>query len=65
MQPEQPVQRDASAVPEAAAARWTLSWTAPDAGGPVVLHAAAVAGDGDDSELGVFVYTTEATSRPD
>jgi hypothetical protein len=65
LRPEQPMQQDASAAPEAAAARWALSWTAPDAGGPVVLHAAAVAGDGDDSELGDFVYTTEAASRPD
>lgn len=46
--------------PEAGSARWKLSWTAPESAGKVVLHAAAVAGDGDDSQLGDHVYTFEA-----
>lgn len=39
--------------------RWRLSWTAPDSGAPVTLHAAAVAGGGDESQAGDFVYTLE------
>jgi len=45
--------------------RWKLSWTAPEAGGRVLLHAAAVAGDGDESQAGDYVYTLEAVSTPD
>jgi hypothetical protein len=45
--------------------RWQLSWTAPDAAAPVVVHAAAVAGNADESELGDFVYTAELTSQPE
>lgn len=45
------------------AVRWTLSWTAPDAAESVVVHAAAVAADGDDSELGDRVYTLEAAAE--
>ena len=42
---------------------WTLRWTAPAAGGgPVIFHAAANAGNDDDSELGDVVHTTSATS---
>ncbi|MGH8203088.1 MAG: choice-of-anchor V domain-containing protein, partial [Steroidobacteraceae bacterium] len=41
------------------AVRWRLSWTAPESGGPATLHAAAVAGDGDESQAGDFVYTLE------
>jgi hypothetical protein len=37
--------------------RWKLAWTAPQAAGPVTLHAAALAGDGDDSQAGDYVYT--------
>lgn len=44
--------------------RWKLSWTAPEGGGRVVLHAAAVAGDGDESQAGDYVYTLEAASTP-
>lgn len=48
-------------------ARWTLLWRAPEAeaahSGPTVLfHAAGVAGDGDDSQIGDFVYSTSAES---
>jgi hypothetical protein len=45
--------------------RWKLSWTAPEAGGRAVLHAAAVAGDGDESQAGDFAYTLEAVSASD
>jgi hypothetical protein len=45
--------------------RWNLTWTAPETGGRVVLHAAAVAGDGDESQAGDFAYTLEAVSASD
>ena len=41
------------------AVRWRLSWTAPESGGAATLHAAAAAGDGDESQAGDFVYTLE------
>ena len=41
------------------AVRWRLSWIAPPGGGPVTLHAAAVAADGDESQAGDFIYTLE------
>lgn len=43
---------------------WKMSWTAPDARERVVLHAAAVSANGDDSELGDHVYTLEAATEP-
>ncbi len=44
-------------------ASWTLRWTAPaEAGAPVVFHAAANAGNDDDSELGDVVHTALARS---
>jgi hypothetical protein len=48
-------------------ARWTLVWTAPLASaapGVVLVHVAANAGDGDDSQLGDRIYTKVAASRP-
>lgn len=42
---------------------WTVEWTAPSSGGPVVFHAAGNAGDGDGSPLGDLVYTTSQTSQ--
>ena len=41
---------------------WNVEWTAPEAGGAVLFHAAANSGNGDNSPLGDLVYTTEATS---
>lgn len=38
---------------------WPLTWTAPDQPGRFAVHAAAVAGDADHSELGDYVYTLE------
>jgi hypothetical protein len=53
-----------SSVGEAASARWTIEWTAPDHGGPVIFHAAANAADGNESADGDFVYTTTVESVP-
>jgi hypothetical protein len=47
-------------------ARWRVIWTAPSAAGSVLFHAAAVAGDGDESQIGDFVYTgAQPTRRTD
>lgn len=43
-------------------AHWTLLWTAPETGGAVTFHAAAVAGDNDESQFGDYVYTTEQSA---
>jgi len=40
--------------------QWKLSWTAPETPRRVTIHVAAVAGDGDESQAGDFVYTLEA-----
>jgi hypothetical protein len=50
------------APPASGTVRWKLSWTAPEAVGEIFVHAAAVAGDGDESQLGDHVYTLEATA---
>lgn len=44
-------------------ARWTLEWTAPSSGDTVVFHAAANAANGDASEFGDFIYTTQQESN--
>lgn len=50
--------------------RWTLRWSAPGEGepaagcGPVLVHAAANAANGDDSEFGDHVHTAEARVQP-
>ncbi len=49
-----------AALPDARSVPWKLEWIAPENVGQVVAHAAAVAGDGDDSQLGDYVYTLEA-----
>ena len=47
------------------AARWGVRWMAPEVpDGAVLLHVSAVAGDGDDSQMGDAVYTIELESRP-
>lgn len=48
--------------PDAETVRWRLSWTAPEASRQVVVHVAAVAGDGDESQLGDYVYTLTVAS---
>lgn len=45
-------------VPDDGVGRWTLVWTAPESGAPVVFHLAGVAADGDDSQFGDHVFTT-------
>jgi hypothetical protein len=45
-------------------AKWTVEWTAPAAGGPVIFHVAANAADGNESADGDFVYTTIVESAP-
>jgi hypothetical protein len=51
-----------SSVGDADLARWTLEWTAPDRGGPVIFHVAANAADGNESADGDFVYTATVES---
>lgn len=51
------------AAPASETVRWKLSWTAPEAAGKVFAHAAAVAGDGDESQSGDHVYTLEKTAE--
>lgn len=53
-----------SSLGTAGAARWTVEWTAPDHGGPVIFHVAANAADGNESAEGDFVYTTSGGSAP-
>jgi hypothetical protein len=44
--------------------KWTVEWTAPSRGGPVIFHVAANAADGNESADGDFVYTASAESIP-
>jgi hypothetical protein len=53
-----------SSVGAGDAVRWTIEWTAPQGGGPVIFHAAANAADGNQSVEGDFVYTATAESAP-
>lgn len=47
------------------AARWTIEWTAPQGGaGPVAIHVAANAGNGDDSAFGDYIYTDSMVVPP-
>jgi len=52
-------QRRAGAAPAAAdMATWSLVWTAPTRGGPIVFNVAANAANADDTAEGDYVYTT-------
>jgi hypothetical protein len=51
------------APPAVETVRWKLSWTAPEAAGEIFVHAAAVAGNGDESQTGDYVYTLEKTAE--
>lgn len=51
------------APPASETVRWKLSWTAPEAIGQLFVHAAAVAGDGDESQTGDHVYTLEKAAE--
>ena len=53
---------DGSSVSAADATRWTIEWIAPAAGGPVIVHVAANAADGNNSADGDFVYTAASES---
>jgi hypothetical protein len=53
-----------TALAEPGTATWTLVWTAPKAGGPVVFHAAANAADKDEAARGDYVYTAVVQSQP-
>ena len=44
------------------ATQWTIEWTAPDRGGPVIVHVSANAADGNESADGDFVYTVAIES---
>ena len=56
--------KQGTAPATAGAATWELEWIAPESGGRVAFHAAAVAADGDISPFGDFVYLRELiTSR--
>lgn len=46
-----------STVSEPGVSRWTVVWTAPASGGPVVVNVAANAADGNESADGDYVYT--------
>lgn len=52
------------AAPPAETVRWKLSWTAPEEAGKIFVHAAAVAGNGDESQTGDYVYTLEQAAEP-
>jgi hypothetical protein len=53
-----------SSVKEADSMRWTVEWTAPERGGPVIFHVAANAADGNERADGDFVYTMTGESAP-
>lgn len=53
-----------SATADPSGSRWSFSWRAPQAGGPVVMHVAANSGNGDNSPLGDLVYTAERQVPP-
>jgi len=56
--------RNGTALAALDTARWSLVWTAPKAGGPVVFHVAATAGDGDGTVEGDFVETAIVETTP-
>jgi hypothetical protein len=53
-----------AAVGTADAAQWTIIWTAPTEGRPVIFHVSANAADGNGSAEGDFVYSATAESAP-
>jgi hypothetical protein len=57
-------QTKAGAAAANGAARWSLAWTAPAGGGPVRLHVAANAADGDGTAEGDFVHTATLEVPP-
>jgi hypothetical protein len=57
-------QRKAGAIVSGDTARWSVVWTAPPRGGPVVFNVAANAADGNESADGDFVHTGVAGASP-
>jgi hypothetical protein len=53
-----------SSVSAADDTRWTVEWTAPERGGPVIVQVSANAADGNGSADGDFVYTAASESSP-
>jgi hypothetical protein len=53
-----------SRVSDPHVATWTMLWHAPEAGGAVMLNAAANSGNGDDSPYGDLIYTFSAEASP-
>ena len=53
-----------TAVGGADAAQWTIEWTAPSRGGPVIFHVSANAADGNNRADGDYVYTASVESGP-
>lgn len=45
-------------------AHWSIVWTAPPSGGPVVFHVAANAADGDGSVEGDYIHTAVVETSP-
>jgi hypothetical protein len=56
--------RSGTSLAAANTAIWKLLWTAPPTGGPVVVHVAANAANGDDTADGDYVHTAAAESVP-
>lgn len=51
-----------------AGSSWTMEWVAPEGGGPVMVHATANSGNGDESPLGDLIFdfaATVSTARAD
>jgi hypothetical protein len=55
---------DGSSLDRHGHGRWAIRWTAPQSVAPIVVHVAAVAGDGDASQVGDHVYTLEKSAEP-
>ena len=56
--------REGTAVTAPNESRWTLMWTAPPAGRPVIFHLAANAANGDERTDGDYVYTLTRDTFP-
>lgn len=55
--------REGTALAAPDTARWTVLWTAPEAGGAVRFHASGNAADQNDSQFGDYIYTTSAETQ--
>ena len=53
-----------SSVSDPTLATWAMMWHAPEAGGDVMLNAAANSGNGDNSPFGDLIYTFSAEVSP-